>query len=106
MRGDPLNVPALLRDRAAIGDIAHVGGLAVSLLLAEGFGWPVIFIIGGVFPLILVAITALWLPEAPRFLAAQANLPPHHRTLLQRLGNATDETHAVDVARRNPISTR
>jgi MFS family permease len=28
-----------------------VGGQVVSLLLHEGFGWPIIFIIGGAFPL-------------------------------------------------------
>ena len=31
-----------------------VGGLLVSGLLAEGFAWPIIFVIGGVFPLILL----------------------------------------------------
>jgi MFS family permease len=35
----------------------------VSLLLGHGFGWPVIFILGGAFPLVLVPILALWLPE-------------------------------------------
>src|SRR5580658_5142151 len=82
-----------------------VGGLAVSLLLHEGFGWPIIFVIGGVFPLILLAITALWLPESPRFLAARANLAPHHRALLQRfaIGPAGGEAHAIDIAQSNPI---
>jgi MFS family permease len=46
-----------------------VGGLIVSLLLGRGFDWPVIFILGGAFPLILLPILALWLPESPRFLA-------------------------------------
>ena len=32
-----------------------VGGLAVSYLLHLGFGWPIIFVIGGVFPLVLMA---------------------------------------------------
>src|SRR5580693_3815650 len=54
-----------------------VGGLVVSFLLAQGFGWPIIYIIGGAFPLILIAIVALWLPESPRLLAARANLAPH-----------------------------
>jgi MFS transporter, AAHS family, 4-hydroxybenzoate transporter len=82
-----------------------VGGLLVSGLLAEGFGWPIIFVIGGVFPLILLAITTLWLPESPRFLAARANLAPHHHALLQRLAitPSAEQAHAVDVARGNPI---
>ena len=82
-----------------------VGGLVVSLLLHEGFGWPIIFVIGGVFPLVLLAITALWLPESPRLLAARANLAPHHHALLQRLAIAPspEQAHAIDVARGNPI---
>src|SRR5580704_11173198 len=44
-----------------------VGGQIVALLLPH-FGWPFIFILGGVFPLALVLALALWLPESPRFL--------------------------------------
>jgi MFS transporter, AAHS family, 4-hydroxybenzoate transporter len=82
-----------------------LGGLAVSFLLHEGFGWPIIFIIGGAFPLVLCLITALWLPESPRLLATRANLAPRHRALLQRLEIplATGEAHAIDVARGNPV---
>jgi MFS transporter, AAHS family, 4-hydroxybenzoate transporter len=82
-----------------------IGGLAVSFLLHLGFGWPIIFIIGGAFPLVLWLITAFWLPESPRFLAAKADLAPRHRALLQRLGipPATGEAHAFGVARGNPI---
>jgi MFS transporter, AAHS family, 4-hydroxybenzoate transporter len=82
-----------------------VGGQLVSLLLHEGFGWPIIFVIGGVFPLALLAITALWLPESPRLLAVRASLAPRHRALLQRLAivPSPGEAHAIDVARGNPI---
>ena len=82
-----------------------VGGLAVSGLLAIGFGWPVIFVIGGVFPLLLLAITALWLPESPRFLVARENLAPHHHALLGRLAivPSPGEAHGLDLARGNPI---
>jgi MFS transporter, AAHS family, 4-hydroxybenzoate transporter len=82
-----------------------LGGLAVSFLLHEGFGWPIIFIIGGAFPLVLWLITALWLPESPRLLATRANLAPRHQALLQRLEipPATGESRAIDVARGNPV---
>jgi AAHS family 4-hydroxybenzoate transporter-like MFS transporter len=82
-----------------------VGGLAVSSLLGLGFAWPVIYIIGGIFPLLLIAIAALWLPESPRLLAVRTSLAPHHHTLLQRLDIAhrPGETHAIDVAQGNPI---
>jgi MFS transporter, AAHS family, 4-hydroxybenzoate transporter len=51
-----------------------IGGLIVSLLLGRGFGWPVIFLLGGAFPLLLLPLLALWLPESPRFLAHKTNL--------------------------------
>jgi AAHS family 4-hydroxybenzoate transporter-like MFS transporter len=81
-----------------------VGGQVVALLLSQGFGWPIIYIIGGAFPLVLMAIAALWLPESPRLLAARANLAPHHHTLLERLGITHGaDAHSIDVARGNPI---
>jgi MFS transporter, AAHS family, 4-hydroxybenzoate transporter len=49
-----------------------VGGQLAALLLGQGYDWPVIFIAGGVFPLVLLLITALWLPESPRFMSARA----------------------------------
>lgn len=79
------------------------GGLIVSTLLHEGFGWQSIYILGGVFPLALLAITTIWLPESPRFLAARGNLAPRHHALLQRLAIAPGQPHAVDLARGNPI---
>src|ERR1700689_38225 len=54
-----------------------LGGQLVALLLPL-YGWPMIFMIGGVFPLVLVLALAIWLPESPRFLAARQNLAPRH----------------------------
>ncbi len=51
-----------------------VGGLAVSYLLHLRFGWPIIFIIGGAFPLVLWLITALWLPEVAALSRRQSGL--------------------------------
>ena len=82
-----------------------LGGQVVALLLHEGFAWPIIFVIGGLFPLALLLITALWLPESPRFLVARTNLGARDRALLQRLDIAqgTSERPAVDVALANPV---
>jgi AAHS family 4-hydroxybenzoate transporter-like MFS transporter len=82
-----------------------LGGQLVALLLHEGFAWPVIFLIGGAFPLVLVVVIALWLPESPRFLAARADLAPRDRALLQRLNIAPGqiERHTIDLAQGNPI---
>jgi MFS transporter, AAHS family, 4-hydroxybenzoate transporter len=83
-----------------------VGGQIVALLLHEGYGWPSIFILGGVFPLVLLLLVALWLPESPRYLVARGNLRPHQRVVLQRLGISPDanDIASVDVARGNPIA--
>jgi MFS transporter, AAHS family, 4-hydroxybenzoate transporter len=82
-----------------------VGSLIISLLLGHGFGWPVIFVLGGVGPLALLPILALWLPESPRFLAGKANLPQRQAALLDRLGLARGETdpHIVDLAHSSTV---
>jgi len=82
-----------------------VGGLLVSTLLHEGFGWPAIYIVGGTFPLLLLAITALWLPESPRFLATRMNLAPQQLGLLHGLAiaHAPGARLATDAAGRNPL---
>ena len=79
-----------------------LGGQIVAVLLAH-YDWPVIFIVGGVFPLVLVLALALWLPESPRFLARKQNLSPRQAALLHRLDIAPTQDHAVDVAQGNPV---
>jgi len=81
-----------------------VGGLAVAALLAH-FGWEVIFVIGGVFPLALVPVMVLWLPESPRFLARKPNLSPRQQALLVRLEIASGQAdpYPVDTAAENPV---
>jgi MFS transporter, AAHS family, 4-hydroxybenzoate transporter len=79
-----------------------LGGQIVALLLGE-YGWRMIFVLGGIFPLVLVLVLAVWLPESPRFLATRQNLSPRNATLLRRLGINSVRSDAVDVARGNPI---
>ena len=67
---------------------APIGGFLCGQLagvLLPTFGWPSVFLVGGVVPLLMVVALALWLPESPRFLAAKANLSPRQAALLQRL---------------------
>ena len=57
------------------------------------------------FPLILLPIMALWLPESPRFLIARANLGSRDHKLLARLGITLGgvEQHGADIALENPV---
>jgi AAHS family 4-hydroxybenzoate transporter-like MFS transporter len=82
-----------------------LGGQLVALLLHQRFAWPVIFLVGGSFPLVLVLVLAAWLPESPRFLAARTDLGPRDRALLQRLDIAPShiERQALDLPHGNPI---
>ncbi|HYZ42568.1 MAG TPA: MFS transporter [Stellaceae bacterium] len=80
-----------------------IGGQIVAVLLRH-YDWPIIFILGGIFPLVLLLVMALWLPESPRFLAARTNLAPRHRALLARLGITPGQAvHGADIARENPV---
>jgi len=82
-----------------------VGGLLVSWLLGHGSGWPVIFVIGGVFPLALLPALALWLPESPRLLARKGNLSARQAALLRSINidPSPPEPHRLDVALGNPV---
>jgi AAHS family 4-hydroxybenzoate transporter-like MFS transporter len=81
-----------------------VGGQIVAALLPH-FGWPMIFVLGGVFPLLLVPVLAIWLPESPRFLARKASLTARQGALLQRLDitHSPESTHPLDIAQSNPV---
>jgi len=79
-------------------------GQLAGVLLAT-FGWPSVFVVGGVVPLLMVPVLALWLPESPRFLSARRNLSPHQSALLRRLDIMPGEAAAevLDLAQGNPI---
>jgi AAHS family 4-hydroxybenzoate transporter-like MFS transporter len=86
---------------------APVGGFLVgqagALLLAR-FGWPSVFVLGGLLPLLTVPVLAIWLPESPRFLAAKRALSPRQAALLQRLDLAPGQAaEGLDLARGNPV---
>ena len=50
------------------------GGLVAALTssyVIPAFGWQAVFYIGGIVPLIVAVVLALWLPESLRFLLAR-----------------------------------
>jgi AAHS family 4-hydroxybenzoate transporter-like MFS transporter len=87
---------------------APIGGFLCGQLagvLLPSFGWPAVFLVGGLVPLLMVIALAAWLPESPRFLAAKGSLSPREAALLQSLdikpGQAAAE--GLDLAQGNPI---
>ncbi len=102
--------PARLRATMIMASFtgAPIGGFICGQLagvLLPSFGWPSIFFVGGVVPLVMVAALALWLPESPRFLAAKGNLSPRQAALLQRLDIPRGQSAAgLDLAGGNPIT--
>jgi AAHS family 4-hydroxybenzoate transporter-like MFS transporter len=87
---------------------APLGGFICGQLagvLLPSFGWPSVYIVGGVVPLLMVLALVLWLPESPRFLAAKDNLSPREAALLQRLEIRPGQSReALDLASGNPIA--
>jgi MFS transporter, AAHS family, 4-hydroxybenzoate transporter len=88
---------------------APIGGFVCGQLagvLLPTLGWPSIFVIGGVVPLLMVLALALWLPESPRFLARKDNLSGREAALLRRLDIIPGQAAAagLDIAQGNPIA--
>jgi AAHS family 4-hydroxybenzoate transporter-like MFS transporter len=86
---------------------APLGGFICGQLagvLLPTLGWPSVFVVGGIVPLALIVVMALWLPESPRFLATKENLTPREAELLRRLDIMPGQTVAhVDLAVGNPF---
>jgi AAHS family 4-hydroxybenzoate transporter-like MFS transporter len=88
---------------------APVGGFICGQLagvMLPSFGWPSVYLVGGVVPLLMVVALALWLPESPRIMAARSNLSPRQAALLRRLDIAPGAGAAagLDVPQGNPIT--
>jgi AAHS family 4-hydroxybenzoate transporter-like MFS transporter len=66
---------------------AVLGGL-VSAQLMSRFGWPSVFYLGGVLPLLLLPFLVTWLPESIRFLVARNDRPERPLAILRRLDPA------------------
>lgn len=81
-----------------------VGGQIVAQLLPI-FGWQCIFVVGGAFPLLLLPILAIWLPESPRFLIARGAKSARAAAVLSRLDlSHSTGPQGVDVAAGNPVA--
>jgi MFS transporter, AAHS family, 4-hydroxybenzoate transporter len=61
-----------------------VGGFVGGPII-EAFGWPAVFYLGGVVPLILCVAIYFWLPESVRFLATRPGTEPRIGRMLERI---------------------
>ena len=103
---------APLRRRATMIMVSFTGaplggflcGQAAGMLLPK-LGWPSVFALGGIVPLVMLPVLWAWLPESPHFLVAKDNLSPRQAALLRKLGITPGRTSAgeVDIGRGNPI---
>jgi AAHS family 4-hydroxybenzoate transporter-like MFS transporter len=66
----------------------------VTVPLVHAFGWPAVFVVGGVVPLLLLPVLAAYYPESVRILIARGNSAALER-LVGRLHLA--DLHAADV---------
>ncbi|MGA8759966.1 MAG: MFS transporter [Stellaceae bacterium] len=87
---------------------APIGGFLcgqLAAVLLPSFGWPSVFVLGGVVPLLIVVSLALWLPESPRLLAARTNPSPRETALLESLAITPGQgiSERLDVADGNPV---
>ncbi|CAE6854792.1 MULTISPECIES: MFS transporter [Paraburkholderia] len=65
-------------------------GGAIAALLIPTFGWKGVFVFGGLFPLCLIPIVWLWLPESLRFMAGKPRYRQETRQVLKRLTGDPD----------------
>ncbi|MGR9579683.1 MFS transporter [Pandoraea sputorum] len=63
---------------------AALGGLAAAGLIRD-YGWPSVFIVGGLLPLAAALLAWRHLPESPRFLIVQAKHPARLLAVLRKL---------------------
>lgn len=88
-------VPTRMRERVVALTWAGlpIGGMTASLLgnaLIESHGWQILFVGGGLFPLLLAAIAAIWLPESVGFLVARGRDPATIARLLRKVSPNAD----------------
>jgi AAHS family 4-hydroxybenzoate transporter-like MFS transporter len=63
---------------------AAVGGFVAASIIPR-FGWPSVFIVGGVFPIVIAIASAWWLPESIRFLVVRGGTDSRARQYLSRI---------------------
>jgi AAHS family 4-hydroxybenzoate transporter-like MFS transporter len=74
-----------------------LGGLISAPLIAQ-HGWPAVFLLGGVLPLLLLPVLVIALPESARFLATRPGTEAKVAAIVARLGLVPAATPALAAA--------
>jgi AAHS family 4-hydroxybenzoate transporter-like MFS transporter len=84
---------------------AGAGGF-IGAALIPSYGWPALFILGGLLPLVLLPMAIFALPESIRFLVARGGQPARIAALLDRLTGKTEfnglESFVITEERKLP----
>jgi len=73
--------------RLAAAEMRAIGLQEVSVETVPVYGWRMLFLVGGILPLVLAAALLKVLPESPRYLARRRERWPELRALLGQLGH-------------------
>jgi AAHS family 4-hydroxybenzoate transporter-like MFS transporter len=76
---------------------AALGSFLNAYVLSH-FGWQAIFYIGGVLPLIVAVVLAVFLPESVQYLATRNASPEKIRATLARMGHVVNDSGAHFIA--------
>ncbi|GGE98929.1 MFS transporter [Aliidongia dinghuensis] len=76
-----------------------VGGL-ISAPLIAAYGWPSVFVTGGVAPLAILLLLAVWMPESVRYLVARGAPAERVRAILAHLDPSLIAQAAPDAVCR------
>jgi AAHS family 4-hydroxybenzoate transporter-like MFS transporter len=63
---------------------AAIGGFVAASIIPR-FGWPAVFVVGGVAPLLIAAAAFVWLPDSIRFLLVKGGSEDRAREYLARI---------------------
>ena len=77
---------------------AAVGGLVAASIIPR-FGWPAVFIVGGVIPIAIGLVCVFVLPESIRFLVVRGDREPQARLLLSRIAPGAAVTGPLSPGR-------
>jgi AAHS family 4-hydroxybenzoate transporter-like MFS transporter len=86
--------------------LGAIGAGAAAAQLVAPFGWRVVFLVGGILPLLLAALLARFLPESIRFSAAVPGRQAEAKQLLRRIKPALGADADIHIVSDDPEGGR